>query len=297
MSRIPQLSISQGVYSANAATLERVSNLSSQLASGRRVERVSDDPLNGKRAIQYRIQEAETARYQSNIEKTRAFLETTDATFSSLTEVMDDVKKIAVQGANGTQDANSRSALVQSVEAQLDRMIDLCNAKQDDRYVFSGTAVTTKPFELSEDGSYVAYHGDLDTFSVEISPSGSARVNENGLALFKEQRDVFQVVLELRDALKENDPEQINTLLTDIDNVHRYVKETQGSLGGRLERVDLTNKQLQIIATTTRGLRSKAEDADLPQTIMDLQNAQTALKAGLEAGARIMQTTLLDYLR
>ena len=78
------------------------------------------------------------------------------------------VKEIAVEGANGTLDDASQ-ALADSVDAHLTRMIDMHNTMTNGRFLFAGTEVFTKPFELLEDGSQVIYQGNLDNFEVNIS--------------------------------------------------------------------------------------------------------------------------------
>jgi hypothetical protein len=70
-------------------------------------------------------------------------------------------------------------------------MTDLANTVHDGRYIFSGTATLTRPFTLSADGQDVVYQGNLDTFDVQVGPSTTVTINQDGHTLFQGEVDVF----------------------------------------------------------------------------------------------------------
>ncbi|MFM2090781.1 MAG: hypothetical protein RLZZ127_1270 [Planctomycetota bacterium] len=297
MERITNVALSATVLANNQRTLSRLADYQEQLASGKRINRVSDDPVAAKIAMRYRAEDQQAAKHLDNIGKSISFLNATDSALGEMATTMDEVKSLAVQGANGTQDAASRKALAEAVDSQLQRLVDIANTVHDGRYLFSGTAVLTKPFALAEDGGSVAYAGDLDTFEVAVSPSATATVNENGYALFQGEVDIFRTLIDLRDALADNDPTEVAAMMADIDAAAGHVNDLHGAMGGRLQRLELTRNQIESSRLYVGELISDAEDADLPDVIAKLQLGQTALEAGLQSGARVIQQTLLDFLR
>ncbi len=296
MTRVAQVALHRNILASNQNNLARANKLAQQLASGKRLQRISDDPIGGKRALGYRIKESEFGRYIDNIDQASSFLEVADTTLSDMTVLLDEVKALAVRGASGTEDADTRAAMARSVNALLERMVDSANATHDGRYLFAGTDVHTRPFSLSGDGSRVDYHGNLDTFSVAISPTAQARVNENGYAVFKQELDVFAVAVELRDALEDDDPAGADRLLERIDAAHAHVNQALGGLGGREQRLELARSRMEQAELNVKDLRSGEEDVDMTETIMEMQMAETALQAGLNAGSRVIQPSLLDFL-
>ncbi len=108
--------------------------------------------------------------------------------------------------------------------------------------------------------------------------------------------NVFSSVIQLRDALTANDPSKITSLITDLDAAHAQVNNVQGALGGQEQRLQLAQNQLTTTQTNLGDLLSKTEDVDFPAVISQMQLAQTALQAGLQAGAKVMQTSLLTYM-
>jgi len=297
MARITNSELSRNVLAANQGNLARVARLQEQLASGKRLLRPSDDPVAARQGLRLRVESFQTGKFLDNITKTTAFVDATDIAFSEISGLFDDVKQVAVQGANGTQDAASRAALASQVDAQLTRLVDLANTSHDGRFLFAGAATTTPPFAASSDGSRVAYRGDLDTFAVQISPTSTATVNRNGHALFKQDNDAFQALIDLRDALRADDPAEVSRLIDDIDAAHDQVNQAHGALGGEGQRLEATRNQLEQARIVLDRLVSDAEDVDLPSAIADLQLTQTALEAGLNVGARVIVPTLLDFLQ
>jgi len=297
MQRVTNIGITSSVLGNNQKTLSRLATYQEQLSSGKRVNRMSDDPVAGKIAVGHRKGVFEADKYLDNISKSSAFMQATDATMGEMSRMLENVKDLAVQGANGTQDANSRTALSQQVNALLDRMIDLGNTQHDGRYVFSGTATAQRPFARSDDDSRVDYSGNLDDFTVQIGPSSAVVVNQNGNDLFKTSVDIFDSLVDLRDALKNNDGPKVATLIDRVDAAAEHVIVQHGNMGGRMQRLELARNQLEDTQVQLRQLMSDAEDVDLTKTLTDFQLANTALEAGLQVGARVMQTSLIDFLR
>ncbi|TVR47170.1 MAG: flagellar hook-associated protein 3 [Planctomycetota bacterium] len=296
MTRVANISLSRNVLLANQRNLGHTADLQKQLATGKRINQMSDDPISGRRALVFKVQRFELERYQENIAKTLTFQETTDSVFSRMGEVVDEAKGLALRGVNASEDAASRATMARSIDGLLDRMVDLGNTVHDGRFIFSGAAVLDKPFALNNDRSAVAYAGDLDDFQVSISQTTRVSVNLNGHSLFKSEVDVFATFARIRDALDDNDPEGVEELLDELDRVQNHISGKQGELGSRMQRVELTRTQIDNALVNLSELISNEEDADLAETISKLQVAETTLEAGLNAGARVLRPTLLDFI-
>lgn len=296
MTRVANVSLSRNVLLANQRNLGNVADLQQRLATGKRLNTMSDDPISGRRALVFRVQQFELERYQENIAKTLSFQQSTDTVFSRMGEVVDEAKALALRGVNASEDAQSRATMARSIDGLLDRMVDLGNTVHDGRFIFSGAAVLDTPFALDEQRENVSYGGDLDQFEVSISQTTRVAVNLNGHSLFKEEVDVFAAFVDIRKALEDNDPEGVEELLGQLDQVQRHIADKQGELGSRVQRVELTRTQIDGALVNLGELISTEEDADLAETISQLQVAETTLEAGLNTGARVLRPTLLDFL-
>lgn len=298
MDRITLLGLNRTVLDNNQRTLGRLATYQEQLSTGKKVNRVSDDVVAARQSLRYRADENATGKYLDNIDKSLAYMGATDTAFSEITSLFDEVKSIAVQGANASQDADSRAALAQAVDSHLQRMIDVANTVHDGRFIFGGTDTTSgKPFTLSADGSRVDYSGNLDSFSVEVGPNSRVQVNQDGYQLFKSDVDVFNTLIQLRDALKSNDASATSKLIDTVDASQRHANDLQGAMGGRIQRMESAQSQLETNRTYQQQLISQAEDVDFTETVANLQLTQVSLEAGLQAATRTITPSLLDFLR
>jgi flagellar hook-associated protein 3 FlgL len=297
MERITLQGLNRRVVFNNQLTLGKLATYQEQLSTGKKLNRISDDVVAAKQALRYRTDEKDSGKWLDNIDKSMAFLGATDSAFNEITQLMDEVKAIAVQGANGSQDAASRFALGQSVDSYLTRLTDLANTVHDGRFIFGGTATTgDKPFLAAADGSRVDYRGNLDTFAIEVGPNSTIEVNQDGYQLFKQEVDVFDTLIQLRDALKDNDSTTVASLIEDVDAAHRHANDLQGAMGGRVQRLELARNQLEANRVYQKELISQAEDVDFAETIANMQLTQVALEAGLQSAARTLTPSILDFL-
>ncbi|MDA3961402.1 MAG: flagellar hook-associated protein FlgL [Planctomycetota bacterium] len=296
MPSITLLGRTMNVMADNRRNLERASMLQSDLSSGKRVRTTSDDPTAARRAMALRVDQFRNQSYTENISRSLATMNVADSVFSEMAALFDEAKSVAVEGANATQDATSRRALADSVDAQLDRLVELGNQRHEGRFLFSGTSVTTKPLEWNADRSAVVYKGDLDDVSVNIAPSSNAPVLTNGHKIFKQDTDVFAGLIELRDALRANDQGRVGGAIDGLDAAHAQLAGSHGELGSRVQRFELSRSQLEEMDTQLQTLISEQLDTDMATTIMELQSAQVTLEAGLNTSARILQPSLLDFL-
>jgi len=294
MERLTNISMSRNVLANNQSTLGRIAKLQEQLSTGKRINRVSDDPLAARQSLRLHAETMKTDKYVDNIGKSLSLLQASDSAFGQIVDAIGAVKKLAVQGANGTEDANSRATLAASVDAQLKRLVDVANTAHDGRYLFAGTDNQQPPFESTDDA--VDYHGSLDHVEIQIAPGTNERIDQNGFTLFKDEVDVFAALIQIRDALLDNDPDAIGALIDTVDEAHSLVNNAHGALGAQVQRLELTRNQLADAKMNLGRLLSDIEDADLPGTIADLQLSMTALEAGLNVGARVLPRSLLDYL-
>ncbi len=299
MERVTAIGLTANVLNANQKTLARLATYQEQLATTKRINRISDDPAGARQAMRMRVESLSLGKYTDNLEKAGSFLDATDNALQEMGTVLDSAKGLAIQSANASQSAASRASLAASVDSLISRMVDLGNTVHDGRYLFAGTATTQAqpPFARSAADDGVDYRGTLDTFHVAIGPSSSVEVNQDGHRLFQGETDVFAALVDLRDALKNNDTDAINGLITTIGSANTHITALQGDLGARQQRLELARNQLELTKTQLDGLVAGIEDADLPQVMTEMNLAQTALQAGLQTGAKVMQTTLVDFLR
>jgi flagellar hook-associated protein 3 FlgL len=271
---------------------ERLANAQSQVSSGRRIEKPSDDPLGAERAMRLNDQLESTGAYRTAVDESRSWLDATDSALSSLSEVVQHVRELTLQAANGSTSDAGRQSIKQQIDQLTEEAKTTLNSAYDGRYIFSGTKTDTPPYSAATGD---AYQGDASPVVRQIGPGVSVQVNVTG-------DDVLSGLLPTLRAisahLASNDTASLGTSdLAAIDASFDNLTDKRGQVGAVTNRVDAAGARLDDTTDITTAFLSKTQDADLPQALTDLSAQQTALQAALRGGAALIQQSLMDFLQ
>lgn len=90
---------------------------------------------------------------------------------------------------------------------------------------------------------------------------------------------------------------KISTMLTKMDNHQKILSREQADLGSRYNRLELTHNRLEADFINFSELMSLNENADITEVIISLNSQEMVYKASLMASAKMLQPTLMDFLR
>ena len=295
--RITQRTIAQRTTGNLQLSLRRMSETQERLSSGKIISKPSDDPVGAVSALRLRSNIRSTEQYVRNAEDGLGWLSAADNTLtSSLTQIRR-VRDLTLQAANGANGEGERRAMAVEILAIRDSLIGLANAQHLGRPIFGGTADGVNPYDAT--GAYQIM-GPEATGVVErtVAPGERVQVNMVGPQVFGDDPDnLFTTLTTIANDLLANDVSNIATSLNDLDARMRGVTDALGEIGARYNRVETMKGRAEDQIVTLKLSLSEVEDIDLPATIMDLQLQETAYKAALSATARVLQPSLVDFLR
>ncbi len=271
------------------AGLERLSRLQEQLATGKRVQRPSDDPPNLPALLVMRDAVNAVGQYRRNLQDTKTLLDAGQRALQDAVGVVQRLRELAVQGANGTLSHSDMQALAQEVEALRGELVALGNTQVAGRYVFAGTLTTTPPFDGA--GNYLGNHNPLRR---EVDRGITVEASVPGDQAFSQ---VFPAARALEDALRAGDHDAVRAALQDLDGALDQLLSAQAELGARANRVETIQARADEFEVQLRELLSVREDADIAEVVMNLRLQENTYQAALAAGARLIQPSLVDFLR
>ena len=151
-----------------------------QIATGKRVLKPSDDPVATSRALNLRTLLRDNQQFMANIDDASGWMTVTEAAVNDMVSVLTELKEAAVACANDTIGEPERAALAEQVEHLLESLIDMANTKYGDRFVFAGTHTLTRPYSAAYSVDSEAFtfvddqwldlaHTRLETGSVSVS--------------------------------------------------------------------------------------------------------------------------------
>jgi flagellar hook-associated protein 3 FlgL len=279
----------------------RLQRYQNELSSGSRLNKLSDDPAAVERSLRLRGELREIEQTQKNIDDGSGWLELSEATLSELETLFIQARGLAVQGASDTFNDQQRNAIADQVDQFIEHTFSLSQARYRERFIYAGTRTADQPYEMvrGQQGRVVAVDPTGDnTGSIEreITEGVQVQVNIPGSKVFEGEVNAFSALIELRDSLLANDPEQVRATLTNLAAVREDISSVRGEIGARVNRMELTRNVLDRVSVELTGLLSEDEDVDLTSAIVNLQAEQDVFQAALASGNSVIPQSLMDFI-
>jgi flagellar hook-associated protein 3 FlgL len=290
----------------------RQSQLQHQAASGQRFTRPEDDPAAMRRVLDMQTEARSVSQYQRNIQRHQELATASFTTLKGLKHIIDRAGEIAIL-ADGLRSPQELKIYAAELDQLIQQGAQLANSTNRGDYLFAGTRTHQPPFVTTLDPNgritQVDYVGNTDIPQSHIAPHtpfstlipGANLTGSGPSGLTHDSRsgaDLFQHLIQLRDALEAGDTAAIaltNRPQLDADATHLVL--LLGSNGAIQSRLETTAAILTQRSASIESLISTEVDADLAQTLVRLSETQTAYQAALQSGGRILNSSLLDYLR
>ncbi|MBX3463705.1 MAG: flagellar hook-associated protein FlgL [Planctomycetes bacterium] len=169
--------------------LFRFSQLQQEVATGRRINRPSDDPAAALRLLPLRNDLRNLEQLGSNVALARETLNTGAAALEDASALMQRVRELTTQAANGTLSGGDRASIAAEIDQLLSQLVGIGNSRRGERYLFGGTQNGSAPFELvsGSGGTRVVYRGNRESLAVEVAPGVQTGLNIPGDALFQQR--------------------------------------------------------------------------------------------------------------
>ncbi|WP_078543847.1 flagellar hook-associated protein FlgL [Litchfieldia alkalitelluris] len=267
-----------------------------QLSTGKKINKPSDDPVVAIKGMRYRTDLTEIEQYQRNLSEVYNWMESSDSALDDMTTALQRVRELTVQASNGTNSGDDLKAISAEINQIKEHIGNIGNMKVGNKYLFNGTNTTVAPIDL--DANPPRKWAD-NNFSVNIDVSKGVKLNTNvdGEKLFKGtgENDMFTDLENLVNALENGG--DVAWFLDSMDAHASNVTTLRADLGARYNRAELIEDRLNTQVVISTRIISDNEDAELEKVIMDLTTQESVHRAALGVGSRIIQPTLMDFLR
>lgn len=286
---------SAGIQSAT----ERLVDLQRQVATGRKLDKPSDDPSGTSTAIAERATLANVEQYTRASTNVGSRLSVVDTLFS---DIIDQIRlasttALAARGTNHPQ--NQREASAQTLEGVKQTLLENFNTKFQGAYLLGGANAATPPFQKNASGTVLPYAGSTTEIAVDIDQNRSVRVSFNGDAIAKGSAatDIFAVMDDLVTAARSGDNDAIGRGTAELDAFLTRVVTAHSRVGADMNTIE--DQKLRLaqakLASVTR--LQGVEAADPTEVIPAMNQAKVAYEAALGAASAVSRVSLMDYIR
>lgn len=268
-----------------------------QLHTGKKITRPSDDPIIAMKGMGYRTEVTEIEQYRRNASEVWSWFDHSDDVLNNASKAMQRMEYLAVQAANGTNSKDELGSIKKEVEQLKEQMIEIANTNVNGKYIFNGTD-TNIPLITENESEELQFNneaGRTETVDVEVSKGIKMAVNISPDGLFDE--DLFANIDSFLGALEDEDQEALNTSIGELQDSSLNIIQSRAELGARMNRLELIEDRLSQQEIIAKDTMAKNEGVDFEEAVMNLMTQEVIHRAVLSAGSKIIQPSLLDFLR
>jgi flagellar hook-associated protein 3 FlgL len=295
--RITQSMLSSNSLRNLSESYRRMGQYQDQLSTGKKITKPSDDPVVAMKGMFYRSGLTEVEQYKRNLSELYLWMENSEAGIEQANNGLQRVRELVIQGKTGSLSPSDRDAIAREVEQLKNDLVQVANAQVSGRYIFHGTDTENPPVPTGNPPKVALNLADpsINTYKVEISRGVSLRANVNPANVFNQE--MFDVVQGIQTALEQDKPADLDGLLGRLDKTMDSLSAERSELGARYNRLEMIDDRISQQEVMANRVLSDNEDADIERVITDLKTQESVHRAALGVGARILQPTLLDFLR
>jgi len=284
-------------------SMDRIATTQQELSTGKKINQPSDNPYGTSLSLQLNNQLAGLNDYANNVSDGIGWAQAGNAALSDITNAVQRIRELVVGASNGTLTQADMSADAAEVGQLVDQIKQDANTQYNGQYIFSGAATSTQPYQP---GSNDAYAGDTGQVSRMIGPNTSVAVNANlsgvlgtGQTVAGQPAGDGRLLNTLRnvvDAMQSGNSGALSGTLSQLDTNLNSLTGLTAGVGATTDRLQMASSRIQSLQAADTEVLSNTQDADMAQTEVDFSTEQAALTAALQAGAHIVQQSLMDFL-
>jgi flagellar hook-associated protein 3 FlgL len=275
-----------------------------QIASQKRINKISDDPIGMGRVLGYRSNIAAIEQFEDNIDQGINQLEFNEISLDLASDLVLTAKGIAESYSGQDMTAEQKQLAAHQVKDLYDQLVGLANSKFSNNYIFGGHATDTAPFTRDADFN-ITYHGDDGQVRLMVGDNVEIKYNADGRPIFHNAAnggiDLFDELKSLIDGLENPDPvagaAQIKAAVSPLYDARQQINDRRAEYAPALYRLKFTDEYWAQLKPKVQGSLADTEQADIAKTVLELTNLEVAYETTLATAARIIQPSLMDFLR
>ena len=300
-------------YNLNG-TLQRLEKLQYESSVGKKFRVPSDDPIGASKSLKFNTDISKVDQYLRNTKDAKSWMKETESALKEINAVLHRANELTVQAANGTN-SQDLDKIKDEIKELKGHIIQVANSTYAGRSLFTG--FKTDKSLLDKDGNYNVDLNSDEVFVYNVGVAEKVSINILGNKVLGSVDDdgnpdyttdvsgqtpgekayLIQIFDDLEEALDTVDQDKIQEALGNIKDSTNQVLSITSEIGARTNRLELTENKLEDQLITLKELLSFNEDVSLPEAFMKLAIEENVYRASLGIGGRIIQPSLMDFLR
>lgn len=299
-------------------TMQRLEKYQYETTTGKKFRVPSDDPIAASKSLKINTDLSKVDQYTRNAKDAGSWMKETESALVEIREVLHRAKELTVQAANSTNQEDLDKIKDEITELK-GHIIQVANSTYAGRSLFTGFKTDEKL--LDKDGNYNVDIKNTEIVTYNVGVAETVDVNTLGNKVFGKSSynaatnlitvgpgyteeitkgnspHLINVFSQLEKALENKSSDEIQVSLGSLDGSFEQILSVTAEIGAKSNRLNLTTTKLEDQVVSLKELLSFNEDVSLPDAYMRLTMQETAYRASLSIGAKIIQPSLMDFLR
>ncbi|MGB0736961.1 MAG: flagellar hook-associated protein FlgL [Ilumatobacteraceae bacterium] len=268
-----------------------------RLSTGTRIQRASDDPTAALEGLRISRELRHLDSFQRNISDAQTWLSLADGALQQTNDITIRARNLFIQADSGVLGQDERDAIASELDELAAAVADTANMTRAGHPIFGGTSSSSSPF--AADGSH---SGNSDEISRQVSTGVNIVVNLNGEETFgtydaadPAQGNLMQVIKQAATDIRAG--ADAGQHLNRLDELTQGIHSAIAKVGARQQAVEQHEERLLDRRTQLQAQRSTVLDTDIAEELLELRQNEVAYQAALGVSARVLSTSILDFLR
>jgi len=305
--------------------LTNMSKINQQISTGKVINTVSDDPHKAIKIMNMNSEIKYNEKYNYNIDETVGWMNNTDSSLETVGNLLGEIKETIIKVGNGTYSQDDMKALNADMNEKIKQIADTLNSTHGGKYMFGGSSVDDAPitvienpdgavkleFSKDKNGQTIPNTNDLKAdISSGINIDYNVSVGEifnitdangNKVNLLDEINNLSTLMNDIANGDEQTAQAAKETLLNDtkgkIDTLFDHVVNERTTLGVRVSTAEKIKEFNDENIVNLKSILSQDQDTDVVEKFIELKSAEMIYQASIQVGAKLIQPTILDYMR
>lgn len=291
--------------------LQRMDNLNKQLDSQKQINRVSDDPHKAIKIMNLNNEIKYAEKHNQNVEEVVGWMNNTDANLEEFGTLLGDIKNSILKVGNGTYSDEEMKAIQAEMNEKIKALGETLNTTHGGRYMFGGTSVDEPPVLIEEKDGVVTLTlnpninaEDLkaeisDGINLDYNVSASEIFNKDGKNYLDSINDLSKLMNDITNGVdvEDNKKELLGDVKKNIDDFFNHTVDTRTKFGVKVNTAEKIKDLNDENILNMKGVLSLEQDVNYVDKFIELKSAEMVYTASIQVGAKLIQPSILDYLR
>lgn len=301
--RITQQMTTSTILSNINSALDTLDTTQEELSTGKKINQPSDNPYGTSLSLQLDNQISNLTSYSNNVTDGTGWTTAANTALTDITSAAQRIQELTTEAANGTESSSDLQDAADEVNQLIDEIKQDANTQYNGQYVFSGSATSTAPYQSGSNDSYAGNSGQVTR---TIGPNTTLAVNANLESVLGTGQTtsgqpagdglLLNTLRNIADDMNSGNSSAVNSEMSSLSTNLNSLTGLSANVGAVQDRLSMASSRIETMQTSDTQVLSNTQDADMASTEISYSTQQAALTAALQAGASIVQESLMNFL-